>query len=287
MTAVRDVEIVEIDDVLLPAVCRFLECSIRRGLSAADFSAALTRRWTAGPIGFALTSGGAVVGALGTVRAIRRLHAGPREFCNLTSFAVDTAFRSMAPALLLRAVRQPGVVYTNFTASMTVAALLRSLGFSPLPPREYVLLPWLRRRATAPPMAVGADAVAQLVGNLPDIARLVGDHRSGAVQWVGFEADEGPCAVALHLMRARGVPLAHVLYASAPDRFVAWAPAVARAVQRAWGRHLLAWPEWQIARASGSVRVKRPRPVMVKGDEISAGEIDGLYSELALLPIDA
>lgn len=287
MTPVRDVEIIEIDDVLLPAVCRFLERSIRRGLSAADFSAALTRRWTAGPIGFALTSRGAVVGALGTVRATRRLHAGPREFCNLTSFAVDAAFRSMAPVLLLRAVRRPGVVYTNFTASATVVPLLRALGFSPLPPRERVLLPWLRRCATAPPMATGADAVAEVVAKQPDVARLVADHRSSAVQWIGFEAGDSSCAVALHLMRARGVPLAHVLYASAPDRFVAWAPAVARAVQRAWGRHLLAWPEWQIARASGSVRIKRPRPVMVRGDGVSARDIDGLYSELALLPIDA
>ncbi len=287
MAPVARIEIVEIRDGLLPAVCRFLERAIGRGVPAAGFSATLTRRWSPGPIGFALLNDEAVVGAIGTVRAIRPVGGRAREFCNLTSFAIDPAFRSMAPSLLQRAVSPSDAVYTNFTASASVVALLRAFGFSALPPHECILLPWARRRGAAPVVAIGTDAVERAVEGRPDVARLVADHRGSAARWIGFDADGAVCVVALHLMRARGVPLAHVLYVSDASRFVACASVVARAVRQAWGFHVVAWPEWQIPRALGSVRVTRPRPVMVKGHDIAAADIDGLYTELAWLPVKA
>ena len=254
-------------------------------MSATDFDAVFAARWAAGPRGFALMAGGDVVGALATVRATRATSRGVRDVCNLSSFGVAPAFRSYGAALLSRAVADRSVVYTNFTASAAVVELLRAFGFVALNARERFLLPLAgrSRRATL----VTGDAVAAFVEADPSAARAVVDHRGTRTKWVGVEIDGERCAVALHVMRARGIRFAHVLYCSAPERFAASIGPVRHACRRTWDVGLLAWPEWQFAAGGASFAVTRPRPVMVRGEGIRPADVDGLYSELALLPIDA
>jgi len=286
MNAVPAVEIVEIDAALLPAASRFLERRIGRGIKAADFSAALGRRWAAGPIGVALVASGAIVGAIGTIRSRRVVGGRAREFCNLTSLAIDPEFRSLAPALVRRATDNPDAVYTNFTASDSVTELLRAFRFVELEPVERVLLPWASDGRGSASVVVGGDAVERwLRGRQPEIAELVADHRSTRADWMVIDADGEWIAIALQLMRARGVPLGHVMYASHRTRFAGLAPTVARACRRQFGFRLLAWPAWQYPATGSSVAVRRPRPVLIRGDAIAPSDIDALYSELTLLPI--
>lgn len=281
-------EIVEISEALRPDVSRFLEHALARRVTAADFSAALARQWAPGPAGFAIISDGAIVGAIGTIRSTRIVRGRSRACCNLTSFAVEPAFRSIAPALLRRATSGRDVIYTNFTASREVVELLETFGFTAFDARERILLPWARAAVPSAAATTDADTVtAWMQASMPDVPALVMDHRGTAVRWVAVDLGGERCAIALHRMSAHGVPLAHVLYASAPRLFAACAPIAARACRRAWGVALLAWPEWQFGRAPMSFAVRRPRPVMVKGDDIEPADIDALYSELALLPIDA
>ena len=283
------VEIVEITDEIRPAVARFLERWIAGRVVAADFSAALARRWAPGPAGFAMVADGAIVGALGTIRSTRTIRGRARDCCNLTSFAVDSAFRSLAPSLVRRATACRDVVYTNFTASDAVVELMKAFGFTALPARERILLPWARASVDAAAVTTDADTVAAwLASSDPESAALVTDHRDTSVRWVAIDlAGGGRCAMALHRMSARGLPLAHVLYASAPQRFAACAPIAARACRKTWGFALLAWPDWQFGVTPASVGVRRPRPVMIKGEDVAPSDVDALYSELALLPIDA
>ena len=254
-------------------------------MSATDFHAVFAARWAAGPRGFALMAGGDIVGALATVRAPRTTSRGVRDVCNLSSFAVAPAFRSYGAALLARTVADRGVIYTNFTASAAVVELLRAFGFVALTARERFLLPLAgrSRRATI----VTGDAVAAFVEADAAAARAVADHQGTRAKWVGVEIDGERCAVAVHVMRAYGIRFAHVLYCSAPHRFGVSIGPARRACRRTWGVGLLAWPEWQFGAGAASFPITRPRPVMVRGDGITPVDIDGLYSELALLPIDA
>lgn len=282
------VEIVEIDGALLPEVGRFLERAIGRRTTAADFSAALARRWAAGPVGFALVVDGTVAGALGTIRSTRIIRGRPRAFCNLTSFAVDPAFRSFALALLRRATACRDVVYTNFTASDAVVDLLKAFGFTALPARERILLPWARAATDGASVTTDPDTVAEWMARSgSEAAAFVADHRGTALRWVAIDLGGERCAIAMHRMSARRVPLDHVVYASAPQRLAVCAPIAARASRRAWGFALLAWPEWQFGGATASFAVRRPRPVMIRSDDIEPSDIDALYSELTLFSIQA
>ena len=279
-------EIAEIDDRLAAPACRFLERSIGRGITAADFSAVLERRWADGPRGFVVTSGPDVVGAVLTIRSRRAAGGATREFCNLSSLAIDPESRSYAVALLRRAVERPDVVYTNFTASAAVVRLLRAFGFSALPDRERILLPVpFGRDAGVRATVSDCESVAEFVSGDPVLSRTVADHRGTRAKWIGIEVGGRRAAVAVDLVRVRSVPLADVLYCSAPGLFARSAHAVRRACGQAWGFRLLAWSEWQVGRGPvPAVAVRRPRPVMVKGP-IAPADVDALYSELTLLPI--
>jgi len=281
------VEIVEIVPPLVPDVCAFLERAIRRDITAAEYSPAFDRRWAEGPAGFALVADQRVVGAIATIQAERMVRGRARHVCNLSSWAIAPAFRSYGPALLQRAIARRDVVYTNFTASAAVVEVLRAFGFSEAPPRERILLPLPVGSRTAARWSVEIDAIADTLRRRghAEIAQLIGDHRATRAKWVLVEHGDRCSVVALHLMHVRLVPFASVLYCSAPQLFRQSVRTLQRACWRTWGLHLVAWPEYRFGAVAPSIALQRPRPVMFRGADMAPDDLDGLYSELTLLPI--
>ena len=282
------VEIVEITSSLVSDVCTFLARTIHRDITAAEYSPAFDRRWAEGPPGFALIAGQRIVGALATIRSERMICGRARRVCNLSSWAIAPPFRSYGPALLQRAIAARDVVYTNFTASAAVVDVLRAFGFSKAPARERILLPLPARTRRAAHWSVDADAIEATLRRCgrADVAQLIGDHRGTRAKWVLVEHGDTCCAVALQLIHVRFVPFAVVLYCSAPERFRHSLHALQRACRRTWGLHLVAWPEYRFAAAAvPSIAVQRPRPVMFRGEGVEAADLDGLYTELTVLPI--
>jgi hypothetical protein len=280
------VEILEITPDLVPQVSAFLASEIGRGIAAAEFSAAFGQRWAAGPAGYTLVCDGTIVGALATIRSIRRIDGRLRQVCNLSSWAVAPLFRTYALALLRRAIEPPETIFTNFTASPAVADILRALRFVEMPVEERVLLPLVPHSAKA--ASWQADDTIETVLRARgenETAERVRDHRGTRARWVLVEFADGCGVVALHLIHVKRIPFAYVLYCSIPDRFAEMLDAVRTGCARAWGWHLIAWPRAQFGTATGTVPVRRPQPVFFKGDEVAPAEIDGLYSELTLLPI--
>ena len=281
------VEILEITPDLVSGVSAFLASEIGRGIAAAEFSAAFDRRWAAGPAGYALVSdGGTIVGALATIRSIRQIGGRPRHVCNLSSWAVAQSFRTYALALLRRALEPPETIFTNFTASAAVADILRALRFVEMPVEERVLLPLVPHAPTAASWRVDdtIETILRARGQ-DEAADCVRDHRGTRARWVLVEFNDGCGVVALHLMHVRRIPFAYVLYCSAPARFADMLGPVRIGCARSWGWHLIAWPRARFGTASGTVPVRRPQPVFFKGEDVTPAEIDGLYSELTLLPI--
>jgi hypothetical protein len=113
----------------------------------------------------------------------------------------------------------------------------------------------------------------------------VNDHRGTRTKWLLVDFGDETCAFALHLMRAKQVPFAYVLYCSAPHLLVDGLAALRRGSRQMWGWRLVAWPRARFQDAAGTIGVRRPQPVLFKGKDVTAADLDGLYSELTLLPI--
>ena len=281
------VEILEISPDLVAEVSTFLAREIGRGISAAEFPAVFERRWAPGPAGYALLGDRRVVGALATIRAARPIRGRTRRFCNLSSIAVAPAYRPYAPALLQHAIGDPDTIVTNFTASAAVAGILRAFRFIEAPSEERVLLPMWPTASHGSTWTVDDIAIEEILRSYGyhDQANCVRDHRGARAKWVLVNFGRDCCAVALHLMRVRRLHFAYVLYCSAPEKFLSAVGAVRQAATKTWGWHLLAWPHARFGSNPGSVGIRRPQPVMFRGDDVTAADIDGLYSELTLLPI--
>jgi hypothetical protein len=283
------VHIVEIGASLEPSVCAYAASMIGRGMAAADFSVVLHPPWTrASPSGYALLDSERVVGTLLMISAPRTIRGRRRTVCNFSSWAIDPQYRSYSVSLLSRALRVPDAVYTNLTASAPVAKMLRAFGFQAVSDRERVLLPGIPSfRGPAFEATVDAAAIeGQLLARgAADVARLVADHRGTRAKWVSATDGARHVTVAFHLFRHRRIRFAHLLYCSNADALPAALGAIRRAVRRAWGRHLIAWSEYQVPGSGSSVVVRRPRPILYRGDDVGPEDLDGLYSELTLLPI--
>jgi len=281
--------IVEIDASIEPSVCAFAASAIGRGMSATDFAEALHPPWTRmSPSGYALIDSDRVVGAILTISAQRTIRGRCRNVCNFSSWAVDPQYRSYSVGLLSRALSVPGAIHTNFTASDAVVKVLLTLGFHAISDRERVLVPAiLPLRRSAFETTVDADLIeVQLrAKGAADVARLVSDHRRTRAKWVSATDGARHVTVAFHLFRVARVRFAHLLYCSNPDAWPAALGAIRRAVRRAWGHHLIAWSEYLLPHRGPSVALRRPRPILYRGDDVGPEDLDGLYSELTVLPI--
>lgn len=282
--------IVEIGPSLEPSVRAYAAAAIGRGIAADEFAAALHPPWNHGsaPSGYVLLAGDRIVGALLTIAARRTIRGRVRNVCNFSSWAVDPQYRSYSLGLLARALREPDTIYTNFTASAAVAKVLQTFKFQAISDRERILLPgWHGDRRSSFAAISDVDCIEQALRErgAHQVAAIVADHRDTRAKWIG--ATDGPrqITVAFHLMRVARVRFAHLLYCSNPDVLPDALGAIARAARRAWGWHAIAWSEYQVPRGGPSIVVRRPRPIFYRGADVGPEDIDGLYSELTLLPV--
>ena len=282
--------IVEIQPSLEPSVRAYAASAIGRGIAADEFAAALHPPWNHGqkPSGYALLAGDQVVGLILTISARRTIRGRARNVCNFSSWAVDAQYRSYGIPLLVRALKEPETIYTNFTASAAVAKVLQTLKFQSISDRERILLPGsqiLQRSAFS--ATADIDRIEQQLRErgADDIAGLVADHRNTRAVWIGATDGARQIAVAFHLMRVGRLRFAHFLYCSNDEALPAALGAIARAVRRAFGWHLIAWSDYQIRGGGPSIVVHRPRPILYRGVDVGPADLDGLYSELTLLPV--
>jgi hypothetical protein len=91
--------------------------------------------------GYMLLKDGEVKGYLGLLFSNRNINNKIEKFCNLTSWCVNQECRSRSLPLLLEALKLKDYTFTNFTASPTVAAVLRRLGFTEFEVNQQVIFP--------------------------------------------------------------------------------------------------------------------------------------------------
>ncbi len=289
MTArIGSVRVEPITTADMPAVARFLHANLNTRVAADDWERALQVPWKAPAPnhGFLLRDGnGDVAGAYLAFYSERTIDGRVRRICNLGAWCVlpQHRFHSLKPLKALLA--QDGYEFTDLSPSGNVVAVNTRFGFAFLDTATAVAptLPWPALpgggRLSADPTVIentltGADL--QIYRDHADTAaaRHVVLIRGGRYCYVIFRTD-----------RRKNLPVfASVLHVSDPELF--------RAMGRRFRSHLLTrhgvlamLAELRVVghRPPLSRMLANPRRKMFRSDDLPAGDIDYLYSELTCL----
>lgn len=280
------IEIAPITAAEAASAAQFLHDELNDGVSAAAWLALLQPPWGGAPNhGFLLRDEGRIVGVYAAVYSERVAAGLPVAVCNLAAFCVLEGYRMHGLRLVRALLKQPGFVFTDFSPSGNVVAMNERLGF------------------------VRLEGATRLVVNLPHLPsrgiRLTQDPALLTATLHGAAAavyrDHRDTAAARHLLVTRGDEYAYLVFrADSRKRMRVFATPLyvggsRRLLEDAWSdvrshllthhRLLFTLAERRIlsfARGLGR-ELRNPRPKMVRGDALLAGEVDYLYSELALV----
>lgn len=264
----------------------FLHEHLDSARSVDDWIRGLVPAWSADAPnhGFLMRDGGAIVGGIGAIYAMRTIDGRDEGFCNITSWCVLDSHRQHSMRLAMSVVSQRGWHFTDFSPTATVAASLQFLKFKPLDDRLVLALnlPWLSFGETS--VRTHADTP---IHELDDgVARDFLAHRD--FPWLHhlFVGGSGRwCHVIYRRDRVRGLPAARVIHAS--DREL---------LRRGWrtlAAHLLrdgcvvTLVEWRLLGAAPApCRVSSGYvPRVFLSETIPADRIDYLYSEQVALEL--
>jgi len=164
--------------------------------------------------GYLLLKDGNVKGYLGLIFSRRTLDDKTEKLCNMTSWIVDEDSRSTSLLLLLELLKLKDYTLTNFTASPTVATILKKLGFKEFHVDQRVLLPI--PQFALPRRRNRCDFDLQVIrtklgGN--DLT-IFDDHQGLKCLHLLLESDNSYCYVVLKKTKRKNLPFAKVHYLS-------------------------------------------------------------------------
>jgi hypothetical protein len=236
--------------------------------------------------GFLLLKDGVVKGYLGLIFSRRTLNGKPEKLCNMTSWIVNEDCRGQSILLLLELLKLKDYTLTNFTASPTVAAILKKLGFEEFPVDQRVLLPipGFRLRRSGSTCEFNLPAISSKLGAVD--LRIFDDHQGLNCQHLLLQSANGDCYVVLKKTKRKNLTFAKVHYLSNAEVFHKCMEDLAAAIcvrLRAFG---LMVDERYIKRHQfrGSLNYPHQRKAYFKSDSLrDANLIDTIYSELVVL----
>ena len=255
-------------------------------LNKQDWRALFAPHWDAPQdhFGYYIEEDGRAVGFLGTVFSRRTINGQPQNFCNMTTWVVKEEYRGMSLMLLFELLKLKGYTITNFTA-YHVAGMLRKAGFKDLaaqvkvfPPLPNPAVLWSSLRViTAPEQITG-----RLQGDLMD---LHCHHAPLKCQQTLLEKGSEQCLVIFDVVRRKRLPVARVHFISNPAFFARHA-----------GQFLLSFciknrvtalivPENLLKGHTSrwAFSIPQRQTQLYKSADLTANDIDALYSELQIL----
>ncbi|WP_016691658.1 hypothetical protein [Rhodococcus rhodochrous] len=235
--------------------------------------------------GFMLRDGGSVVGTLLALYSERTVAGRTERFCNMSSWCVLPEYRSGSLSLLRALLAQEGYNFTVLSPDDGPQEILAWHKFRHLDTSAAFVpnLPWPslpgRTRISADPEVIERTlSGAEL--------ELYHDHAGAlAAKHLVLIRGRRSCYVMYRTFRYRGLPVfAIVLHVGDPGLF--------RRALRPLSRHLLV--RHGLLATLVEVRTAGPRPAlsfplnnwpkMYRSEDLTAGEIDELYSELVCVP---
>ena len=164
--------------------------------------------------GYLLLSDGEVKGYLGLFFSQRIINQQAEKFCNMTSWIVDEACRSQSLKMLLEVLKLKDYTLTNFTASPTVATILRKLGFTEFAVHQRVLLPLPRFAFKQRGQRCDFDARLIRSKLSGEDLQIFTDHQGLDCRHLLLQSDRGDCYVVLKNTERKQLPWAKVHYLS-------------------------------------------------------------------------
>ncbi len=280
-------------------LCEFLQSGFSKsGIPAAGWRALFDYTWRpdSSDPGLVLTVDGAIVGFLGTICVCRELRGKSVLLCNCSSWYVRPEHRNLSLALLSAAHRDRRLTYTNFTPNSLTVQMLKRMGFRPLAARRFILPPLSNAETLlAPPplISFAPETVYRLIDESQ--RRIFDDHaRYDCLQGVVVDGKDHAYLVAKRrLWRLRpmtrllaagaGLPYSLLLHCSAPAILARHLERIKLALLVQQRTVLLAADEHVFPTPPRGFH--RTKPTWYRSDDLHPGDLDGLYSELVLLPL--
>lgn len=236
--------------------------------------------------GFVLLDGERLAGYISTIYSDREINGRMERFCNLSSWYVEPACRNHSLKLLSACHRDRELTFTNITArpqvqKISAALRYRQLGRYKLFTPPLAQLPGLGR-------AKAADLIAdpaRIRERLPEHQRrLLDDHLATPCRHLLIEEGSRLCYVVSNRRVKQRVPFTELLYVSDPGLLTRhWELAKLRLLWR--DRTLLLAVDEHILRGvpPPALLLRYERVTLYKSPRVEPGQIDNLYTELALL----
>jgi len=268
------------------AVSTFLHDRVDSKRSADEWRTLFEHRWDRdrSPVGYALVDGNEIVGFIGTIRSKRIINGVVEAFCNLTTWYVLPQYRGSGLLLLLQAIKHGDGTITNLTPTVDVEQICVRLGFRVLEERKVALLPLLNARSLA------ARGTVRVVRDREKLRGLLGerdrqvfdDHKDYACSHFVVVAETGYAYLVTKRRTKRHVPFSDVLYCSDIQVFMKHVERVKLAILRQ-DRTAALMIDRRFLHGHRPLGFNVARRTLFRSRELTAGDIDNLYSELVFL----
>jgi GNAT superfamily N-acetyltransferase len=234
--------------------------------------------------GYLAADGDKVVGFLGLVYADRIIDGETHRFCNICAWYLLRDYRGqgIGQEIQTRSIADPGMTYTLVTATASTDRAFRRAGFEVLDEERY------RLRSEAEDsgrleLIEGADMTAPLLA--PNERAILEHHRAFNLRHVLFRAAGQSCYLILQ-NRKQGANISYhqVLYVGYPEFLGRHGQAMADSLLDG-GNALFAVDRRFVPQEPGWQHEPIPQARLYRSSRLRPGQIDNLYSEIALLDL--
>lgn len=245
--------------------------------------------------GYVLLDNDKVVGFLGLIFARRKINNCDIKFCNIGNWIVAPEFRNKSIILLMPVLKLKDYVLTNFTASETVATILKTLKFKVLDDKFVTILPvpnLSSLKLLNKKMRIYYDDQIKNYLNHDDL-RIFNDHSNPDFncKHILFKDPSGVCYIVAKRAYIRKIPYLRIHYISNVEIFAKYIDALRIIVPFKFKVAVIIVDKTFLKgkEVKYVINYKWPRPRLYKSNHKDAvcdlKNIDNLYSEFMLLNI--
>ncbi len=240
--------------------------------------------------GYVLVDREEIVGVLGMLISERRIGVEMKRFCNLHNWYVDREHRGKSLLLMRPAIKLYDHTITDFTPTPRVCRISQRLGFEELDSTLRVLLPFAGRLPkTAGCIELVDDPVIVRDHLSQSDQRIFDFHQNRHCQHFLIDANGRFCYLVCTSVQRFKIPYKHILYVSDKQVFRNSLPMIRQRLLTNSPSRFLVIDDRTVKklRIPLSFRIPiRSRQLSRRGG-VECAEIDGLYSELALLGLSS
>jgi hypothetical protein len=244
-----------------------------------------------GHFGWVLVDDDDVVGFVSTILSERTIRGETVRLCNTSSWIVKRPYRAYSLALHAKVLSDDSITVTNLSPTAQVLKLLEKLGFALMDKSERIILPVVTPGTFIDRCGIltRADAIQGALNG--DNLRFFREHQLPFHRHVLLHTPTGDCYVMMNrTLKTIGgnvrLPFARVHHISAPEVFVrhleklvvrvsAALKVVAMIVDDRMLQGIVPWHSF--------IRPGGERKAAFRSNRLTAGDIDGLYTEAVLL----